>query len=87
MIGMDSDDFMIIMVFAIIIMIFLGIVVLLLGSHSEKQPLPLSCGITEENKSESHIVMMLIGKTWMPQTHYHHDLVCTNGTTIFEYQG
>lgn len=84
---MDSDDFMVIVVFVLIIGTILGIVALLITSSSEKQPLPLSCGITEENKSESHIVMMLIGKTWMPQTHYHHDLVCTNGTTIFEYQG
>lgn len=53
-----------------------------LANYHHPDPLPLSCGVTEENKSESHIYAC--GK--VSCIGYYHDLVCTNGTTIFKWR-
>jgi hypothetical protein len=74
--------------FIVVIVIFcVGLVILLSGDEPE---IPLTCGITQENKSESYTTTTytLVGKIFVPTTvtHYRHDLVCTNGTTILGYQ-
>lgn len=61
---------------------------------SELPEYPLSCGLSQPNESESYtttaITYIMIGKTMVPQylvaTHYRRDLICANGTTIFEYE-
>lgn len=46
---------------------------------------PLSCGLTEKNHSESYTIHMTCGRSQCPTTYYYQDLVCTNGTTILKY--
>lgn len=84
---MDKDLIMIIGVMVCVFLAVLGIAYMLSNSEPE---IPLSCGITEENHSESYTVtsFILVGKVMVPTTtvYYHHDLVCTNGTVILKFR-
>jgi len=73
----------------VIVLIIIGVFVLttIPISISYHEPYPLSCGLTQVNKSESYMIQNMCGMSQCPTTYYYKDLVCTNGTTILKYSG
>lgn len=76
-----------IVVFFVVILagfVALILVALIIGLITGQAPesVPLTCGVTEHNHSETYLYGC--GKTSC--IGYHHDLVCTNGTTILEWE-
>jgi len=75
------DDILIFLLYVGILVFIVAMIYVLITSPSSPD-IPLTCGVTEENHSESYIYGC--GKTSCIS--YHHDLVCTNGTTILKWR-
>jgi hypothetical protein len=71
----------------IILLVIFGIAVALTipVSQPPEKRIPISCGLTGLNYSESYIIHNMCGMSQCPLTFYYRDLVCTNGTTILRY--
>jgi hypothetical protein len=48
--------------------------------------IPLGCGETAINRSESYVIHNMCGLAPCPLTLYHLDLVCSNGTTFLKWR-
>jgi len=73
----------------VIVLIIVGLFVLTTTpiSISYRDPYPLSCGLTQINKSESYVIQNVCMGSQCQNTYYYRDLVCTNGTTFLKYSG